>query len=119
MTTSILVQHTDELNGYDLQVIRDFALEAPWEWRRALSAMADAYESFDELKEAKAALEQLLEENEGRATELKQLLVGLRETYDGGVISDADLTEFEADVRRIILELQPQEPSAASPRSPG
>lgn len=33
MTTSILNTFTREFSEYDLQVLKDFALEAPYEWR--------------------------------------------------------------------------------------
>ncbi len=44
MTSSILVPHAGKRNGYDLQVLKDFALSAPWEWRKALEALIEEVE---------------------------------------------------------------------------
>lgn len=41
MTTSVLSTHAHELTGHDIQCLRDFALEAPWEWKQLLTACAD------------------------------------------------------------------------------
>lgn len=41
MTTSILMTHTQSLNGFDLQVLRDYAVEAPWEWRIAFEQLLE------------------------------------------------------------------------------
>ncbi len=41
MTTSVLSARADNLSGHDLQVLRDYALNAPWEWRKALDALVE------------------------------------------------------------------------------
>lgn len=60
MTTSFLSAGAGELSGYDLQAIKDFALEAPWEWRKALTAMIEVVEdNGKELAKAQKKLSDL------------------------------------------------------------
>lgn len=47
MTTSILSPFAGDLTGYDLQVIKDFAIEAPWEWQRALRGLIERIEELE------------------------------------------------------------------------
>ncbi len=44
MTTSVLSARADNLSRYDLQVGRDFAIKAPWEWQKFLNAAIDVVE---------------------------------------------------------------------------
>ena len=43
MTTSVLTTFVRgaELTGHDLQVIKDYASDAPWEWRCALEGLVE------------------------------------------------------------------------------
>lgn len=42
MTTTTLLTHTlGPLNEHDFQALRDFALEAPWEWRTAFEQLLE------------------------------------------------------------------------------
>lgn len=46
-TTSMLMCQTRSINDHDLQVLRDFALEAPWNWRVLFETL------LEELEEAR------------------------------------------------------------------
>lgn len=51
VTTSVLQTYTrDGIGDHDLQVIRDFALEAPYEWRLALEQLCELAVQSDTLK---------------------------------------------------------------------
>lgn len=45
MTTALLSHRADNLSPFDLQVLKDFALEAPWEWRKAFDALIEIAEA--------------------------------------------------------------------------
>ncbi len=45
MTTAVLSHRCDNLSPFDLQVLKDFALEAPWEWRKAFEALIEIAEA--------------------------------------------------------------------------
>jgi len=47
MTTSTLSPLAYGLEKSDLQVIRDFALEAPWAWQKTLQNLCDLAEKFN------------------------------------------------------------------------
>lgn len=44
MTTSMLLNQVGELNDYDLQVLRDYAIEAPTPWRNVFERLIAAQE---------------------------------------------------------------------------
>lgn len=44
MTTSVLLTQSGELSDYDMQVLRDYAVEAPQPWRNALGQLIAAQE---------------------------------------------------------------------------
>ncbi len=72
MTTSILSHLSQNLSGHDLQVLSDFALEAPYEWRKLLQALLeDIRGNTTELEEAlekQTLAEEELEKAQDRAT---------------------------------------------------
>ncbi len=39
MTTSILSACAGDLTGYDIQVLKDYAINAPWEWRKLFDSV--------------------------------------------------------------------------------
>jgi rRNA maturation endonuclease Nob1 len=53
MTTSVLMTHTrGYLSEADLQVVKDYAIEAPWEWRIALEKLVEIAEKSDKAETA-------------------------------------------------------------------
>lgn len=71
MTTSLLLCQTRYVNGYDLQVLRDYALEAPWNWRVLFETL---------LEEVEHARRQ--EDYEERTEELEALVNETRKKLD-------------------------------------
>lgn len=57
MTTSRLSPCIAELTGQDFQALRDFAIEAPWEWRQALQALCAAAEEQSDVEVVQTELD--------------------------------------------------------------
>lgn len=58
MTTSVLLTSTPHtLNDNDLQTLRDYALEAPWEWRMAFEQLLELAELGFEVEDHIAQIE--------------------------------------------------------------
>lgn len=99
MTTSVL-QACGELNEFDLQVIQDYAIEAPSPWRNALEQLVaaqkrdwvskDQEEEIDELKaERKAATEKM----QDLALGLERLVISAEEIRSGTVDDPVPFTK--------------------------
>lgn len=92
MTTSVLVAQAGELLPYDIQVLKDYALDAPWEWRKAFEALIERAEEADtleaefekdveQLKNVTSAAEDLIKEFRSELTTHKgKLPEGLEES---------------------------------------
>ncbi len=73
MTTSVLNTHVrDSLCEHDLAVIRDFALEAPWEWRIALEELVDIATANDKVENERDAALKRAEEAQDSYAELQK-----------------------------------------------
>jgi hypothetical protein len=59
VTTSVLMSHVGYLNDHDLQVLRDFALEAPDPWRNALNNLISAADELYREQELKEEVDEL------------------------------------------------------------
>ena len=107
MTTSLLMTNTREpLCANDLQVIRDFALESPWEWRVALESLVETAEREAGVEELELQVEGMKLDCADLAKELEDKVQGLRKTYDSGVISNEDLKDFETAIGQILRSLR-------------
>jgi hypothetical protein len=72
MTTSMLNTHVrDSLCEHDIQVLRDYALEAPWEWRVLFEELADIAEANDKVEKERDAALTLAEESKETCKDLK------------------------------------------------
>jgi hypothetical protein len=122
VTTSVLTTFTrDGLNDHDLQVIRDYALEAPWEWRMALEALVEDGEQYlDEVREH----EKLVKEYDTLQDSVKshiEYLTKCLATFTTELAA-ADTTGkmraafavFKEDVNDTLMALQPEPKEARS-----
>lgn len=142
MTTSVLMTHT---RGYvsdnDLQVIRDFALEAPWEWRVALEGLVQAAVEFDkvadeaekaktnerELTEAHRDLErkhaQLKKKIENAIGKMRRHIDKLQEGRRNNNLTKGELDTITAGLQTgfdaLAEEVEASPEHTASPRPPG
>ena len=107
MTTSLLMTNTREpLCANDLQVIRDFALESPWNWRVALERLVEMAEDEAEREELELQVEGMKLDCADLAKELEDKVQGLRKVYDEGVIGHDDLKDFETAIGQILRSLR-------------
>ncbi len=110
MTTSILSVHAGSLTGFDIQVLKDFALSAPYEWRRvfeSLIALAEATEGLElkeiqdvvaqkeQLAEKVKILEESVESSDAKLAKTEERLEGL---VEAGEQLLADVKALQADV---------------------
>jgi predicted component of type VI protein secretion system len=103
MTTSKLLSHVGGLNGHDLTVLRDFALEAPWEWRRALDELLDAKETVSEVDALKEELEAAKEELEELRSTMKEQAAALEVVAKNPtVVGNEDLLEEITSIVRAL-----------------
>lgn len=80
MTTAVLMTATrSDLTRYDLDVIRDFAREAPWEWRIALEALVEIAEKYDDQRDYADELDDMTVMVTTGVEKLEGHLIGLRE----------------------------------------
>lgn len=71
MTTAVLKTFVPGgLYDHDIQTLKDFAIEAPYEWRCALQELISTYEIADKAVEEKKVAEELAKE---KVEELKTL----------------------------------------------
>jgi predicted RNase H-like nuclease (RuvC/YqgF family) len=107
VTTTILSNYASELRGIDLQALRDFALEAPWEWRKVLEALTDLAESVGGLDGEDLA--ELGAENERLAKEAEELREKVEELEDKGGFSRLKAAAVLAldEIRAAALTLSP------------
>lgn len=112
MTTSILSPCSANLNGHDIQTLRDFALSAPYEWRKALSALADLAAKADGEDDDLSAKEELkaLREEVGDAVEtLKASLAEMLKIRNAnGSVKDIHeaLDDYEKEVGSTLSDLE-------------
>ena len=92
MTTSILSHMAGELRPNDLQTVRDFALEAPWEWRKALEALCDDSEALEAIGMTVDEVHEL-EEKGLKVEELEGEVERLREELEVAEKNVKDLKE--------------------------
>ncbi len=72
MTTSVLSAGAGELSKYDLQVVKDYALNAPWEWRKVLTALIEHVEDSDlRYEKLRATLFELIEAGEATTGDIR------------------------------------------------
>lgn len=107
MTTSRLSTHAFELTSNDLQALRDYALEAPFEWRKALLALVEHAEEVpvDVLEDLRGRLEDAHEEIEAQKnmfiSEIDTLLAHLDITLGTG---PSELRSRVEQLRETVLE---------------
>lgn len=100
-TSSILSPCAGNLTGHEVQALRDFALEAPYEWRKLFEELADLVEAADgwdadDLKGMHEDTDEVvkqLEQYKDALEEVRQALVELKKATD----------EKDANVRSVIL----------------
>ncbi len=98
MTTSVLSYQYGELNDYDLQVLRDFALEAPWNWRQMFNALLHIVDQDKDYEAELAALKGIRDDAVDAIADIKVGLATLRKAYNEGAITEADLATCEATI---------------------
>lgn len=111
MTTSVLLSHVGELNGHDLRVIRDFAIEAPEPWRNALSRLTEAAEAARDMESKVESVQETLDDMEHTVAEavkkLKQTVETLKRTFENAVITATAFSNFEIEIKEVLTELEP------------
>jgi exonuclease V gamma subunit len=95
MTTSLLMYHGGELSDFDLHVLSDYAIEAPWEWRKALERLIEAARREGDEEE----LEAQLDDWKGRALEAREKLIDLLEK-----MPDVVTGKERVEIDRAVLE---------------
>src|SRR6266571_5024209 len=76
MTTSILNTHTRGcLTDFDLQVLRDYALEAPWEWRMVLEQLIEDAKTAERVEESEDTVIELRDALKDHSDELEKRVV--------------------------------------------
>lgn len=98
MTSSTLLTHGKYLNDHDLQVLRDYALEAPFEWRMALEQLIEAAHRDRDVEKFEADNENLRIIMKDSAREIEEAIVDFTQT-----IANAKTNE---DVQRGIEKLK-------------
>jgi chromatin segregation and condensation protein Rec8/ScpA/Scc1 (kleisin family) len=88
-TTSVLMTHGRYFNNHDLQVLRDYALEAPWEWRMLFEQLADAAEDAEDVEDAEE-LQAKVEAYEAQLKSAKERLDEIHAELDGLIPVDGD-----------------------------
>jgi hypothetical protein len=101
------------LNDFDLQVLRDYALEAPWEWRVTLERLIEAAD--EEAREEE--LEAKLDDWKGRALKARERIIALLEKMPDVVTDKEQITmdrtlierleEVLAEVAEDLTEVEP------------
>lgn len=88
MTTSVLLNQMGELNEYDLQVLRDYALEAPKPWRNALNELIAARERDWVAEDLEEERDELLAEQKKAVEKLQELvlLLGHHEIHAQNIV---------------------------------
>lgn len=113
MTTSILSPLSNELRGIDLQTLRDFALEAPYEWRKAFESLIEAAENDRDVDEVKNDLtDELVVLREACADAAKEIRTEMKTFLDKKLRTHADVAELSRVVNSALEDLE----TAAEPR---
>ncbi len=109
MTTSQLSPCSSELTGSDLQALRDFALEAPYEWRVALEALVEtaefAQEDEDEQNDERYQLQTLREACQDAVKEVRTAVAAFL-FKDRKFRMAVDETELNAAVEEALKDLE-------------
>ncbi len=109
MTSSILSYRGGTLTGQDIQVLKDFALSAPYEWRKvfeALIAVAEATQGIEleELAGLELRLTNLTEEVEIQKEKVESLEAN-NDKLESQVIDYKDAGEkMLGEVRKLAVE---------------
>jgi esterase/lipase len=114
MTTSVLMSHTRGLTDFDLQVVRDYALEAPWAWRLALEELVECAEQSDkvedEAQEARAKEQETQEAHKelqaAVKAAMKQMLQHVEKLEKGGNLTKGEIDSITKGIRQAFDELE-------------
>jgi len=110
MTTSVLTYQSGELNGFDAQVLRDFALEAPWNWKNALEQLVDAAEkvedAVDRAEDAEYNLADAKTTMKVAAGKIQNRIGELRKVFEQAVVTEEVFVNFEADMKDLLSEME-------------
>jgi hypothetical protein len=117
MTTSVLTYQSGELNGFDAQVLRDFALEAPWNWKNALEQLVDVAEKVEDAVDRAEDAEYRAEDAEYNLADAKTTMkatagkiqnrIGeLRKVFEQAAVTEEVFVSFEADMKDLLGELE-------------
>ncbi len=102
MTTSILNPCAGHLHGNDLQAVRDFALEAPYEWRKALEGLCDVAEEQKDVESLEADIGYL---QEAGTDAVKEIRAALEEFYTTKFTAQ-DRTDFAKTLKKSLKDLE-------------
>lgn len=112
MTTSTLNPCPGEHN---LQSLRDFALEAPYDWRKQLEELIELKEAGVEVDDIESDLDSVKDAARGTIKSIKASLADLMKLGEGVTLRREDLDDYEKEVNSAQKDLEdeidpPQKP---------
>jgi len=102
MTTSILSHLSAELHPNDLQTLKDFALDAPWEWQQALRALVEIAEQAQDHEDAKDEAEGELANLREKAKDVIKEIKAEMETFYTTGFAAQDRIDFASAVNKSL-----------------
>lgn len=122
MTTSILSHKSNELTGFDIQVLKDFAVDAPWEWRMALEALIEVHEDFQEdIRDFEGTEEAIEELRENCKDAIKEIRTEVKAFLDKKLRTNADVAYMHKmvdDALQTLDEASDVPPQPVAPSVP-
>lgn len=107
MTISQLSPLSAELLPQDLDTLRDYALEAPWEWQQALFALIEAYEEHDEVATELEKAEEALEDLRDAAKDaIKEIRTEIDDLIKMKIRTEGSFKAFEKVVLKTLDDLE-------------
>lgn len=107
MTISQLSPLSAELLPQDLATLRDYALEAPWEWQQALFALIEAYEEHDEVVEDLEQAEDDLKDLRSAAEDaIKEIRTEIEDLIKMKIRTEGAFVAFQKVVLKALDDLE-------------
>jgi hypothetical protein len=105
VTTSKLLSNTPEINEHDLQVVKDYALEAPWEWRMVLEAMVSIAEKHLYDDDLLGRIDELEAALRVAAMKIENVVIAVNNAKDlpkEVAAADAKIKEIVEEMREVV-----------------
>lgn len=118
MTFPLTTHTRGYLSDHDLDVLRDYALEAPWEWRMALEELVDAAKQHYDSADLLERIDELQDSSTRSIETVRVALESFHKKFQAGKMKVGDIDEMTAGIRASLTGLENVIKGEEEPKAP-